>query len=178
MKLATAIESSKNYGYVLTSEGTESAAVLTGDETNAFTFTATDGGYTIMDNNGRYLYSTEKYATFNVSAEVPESGHVWTVDLAENGEATITCTATAKWIQYDTEYNNYAVYAEASANGVLPVLYVESDGSSVAGVGTDTSSAPVEVYTLGGVKVGDSLNGLQKGIYIVKQGQQVKKVVR
>lgn len=106
MKLATAMKASQTYGYIYTSEGTEADAVLTGNETNAFTFTATDGGYTIMDNNGRYLYSTEKYPTFNVSADVPESGHVWAVDLAENGEATITCVATGKWVQYDTEYNN------------------------------------------------------------------------
>ena len=175
MKLATAMKASQTYGYIYTSEGTEADAVLTGNETNAFTFTATDGGYTIMDNNGRYLYSTEKYPTFNVSADVPESGHVWAVDLAENGEATITCVATGKWVQYDTEYNNFAAYAEASANGVLPMLYVESDGSSVTGVGADASNAPVEVYTLGGVKVGSSLNGLQKGIYIIKQGGTVKK---
>lgn len=178
MKLATAMKASQTYGYIYTSEGTEADAVLTGNETNAFTFTATDGGYTIMDNNGRYLYSTEKYATFNVSADVPESGHVWAVDLAENGEATITCVATGKWVQYDTEYNNFAAYAEASANGVLPMLYVESDGSSVTGVGADASNAPVEVYTLGGVKVGSSLNGLQKGIYIIKQGGTVKKVMK
>jgi hypothetical protein len=178
MKVATAMKASQTYGYIYTSEGTEADAVLTGNETNAFTFTATDGGYTIMDNNGRYLYSTEKYPTFNVSADVPESGHVWAVDLAENGEATITCVATGKWVQYDTEYNNFAAYAEASANGVLPMLYVESDGSSVTGVGADASNAPVEVYTLGGVKVGSSLNGLQKGIYIIKQGGTVKKVMK
>lgn len=178
MKLATAMKASQTYGYIYTSEGTEADAVLTGNETNAFTFTATDGGYTIMDNNVRYLYSTEKYPTFNVSADVPESGHVWAVDLAENGEATITCVATGKWVQYDTEYNNFAAYAEASANGVLPMLYVESDGSSVTGVGADASNAPVEVYTLGGVKVGSSLNGLQKGIYIIKQGGTVKKVMK
>lgn len=178
MKLATAMKASQTYGYIYTSEGTEADAVLTGNETNAFTFTATDGGYTIMDNNGRYLYSTEKYPTFNVSADVPESGHVWAVDLAENVEATITCVATGKWVQYDTEYNNFAAYAEASANGVLPMLYVESDGSSVTGVGADASNAPVEVYTLGGVKVGSSLNGLQKGIYIIKQGGTVKKVMK
>ena len=178
MKLATAMKASQTYGYIYTSEGPEADAVLTGNETNAFTFTATDGGYTIMDNNGRYLYSTEKYPTFNVSADVPESGHVWAVDLAEHGEATITCVATGKWVQYDTEYNNFAAYAEASANGVLPMLYVESDGSSVTGVGADASNAPVEVYTLGGVKVGSSLNGLQKGIYIIKQGGTVKKVMK
>lgn len=178
MKLATALKASLTYGYISTSEGTEADAVLTGDVTNAFTFTATDGGYTIMDNNGRYLYSTENYNTFNVSADVPESGHVWTVDLAENGEASITCVATGKWVQYDKGYNNFAAYAETNENGVLPILYVEYDGTSVTGVGADASDAPVEVYTLGGVRAGSSLNGLQRGIYIVKQGGTVEKVVK
>ena len=48
----------------------------------------------------------------------------------------------------------------------------------VTSVGADVSNAPVEVYTLGGVKVGSSLNGLQKGIYIIKQGGTVKKVMK
>ena len=55
---------------------------------------------------------------------------------------------------------------------------MEKGSSSVTGVGADASNAPVEVYTLGGVKVGSSLNGLQKGIYIVKQGGTVKKVMK
>lgn len=51
-------------------------------------------------------------------------------------------------------------------------------GSSVAGVEAGFNNAPVEVYTLGGVKVSDSLNDVQKGIYIVKQGTKVRKVVK
>ena len=56
--------------------------------------------------------------------------------------------------------------------------YVWNEGASVDGVNADVAGAPMEVYTLGGVKVGDSLDGLQKGIYIVKQGNEVKKVLR
>ena len=56
--------------------------------------------------------------------------------------------------------------------------YVWNEGASVDGVNADVAGAPMEVYTLGGVKVGDSLDGLQKGIYIVKQGNEVKKVLK
>ena len=52
------------------------------------------------------------------------------------------------------------------------------NGVSVADVVADAAKVPVKVYTLGGVEVGDSLDGLQKGIYIVKQGDKVKKVVK
>ena len=60
-----------------------------------------------------------------------------------------------------------------------PTEYVLGDPVAVENVEAALENdAPVEVYTLGGVKVGDSLNGLAKGIYVVKQGNQVKKVVK
>lgn len=51
-------------------------------------------------------------------------------------------------------------------------------GSSVNGIEADLNNAPVEVYALNGVKVADSLNDVQRGIYIVKQGTKVRKVVK
>ena len=42
----------------------------------------------------------------------------------------------------------------------------------------DAVNAPVEVYTLNGVKVGSSLDGLKKGIYLVKKGNKVQKVLK
>ena len=42
----------------------------------------------------------------------------------------------------------------------------------------DAGNAPVEVYTLNGVKVGSSLDGLKKGIYLVKKGNKVQKVLK
>lgn len=54
------------------------------------------------------------------------------------------------------------------------------NGETATGVmgGVAEENAPVEVYTLGGVKVGNSLEGLQKGIYVVKQGNKVVKVMK
>ncbi len=49
---------------------------------------------------------------------------------------------------------------------------------SVGGIEAGNAGVPTEVYTLGGVKVGDSIEGLQKGIYVVKQGGTVKKVLK
>ena len=60
------------------------------EETNAFTITAVDGGYTIQDSYGRYLYMKGTFNSFNVSKEMPESGYVWTISIVDDGLATIT----------------------------------------------------------------------------------------
>ncbi|MDE5796355.1 MAG: leucine-rich repeat domain-containing protein, partial [Muribaculaceae bacterium] len=47
----------------------------------------------------------------------------------------------------------------------------------VKGVGADTDAAVVvEVYTLDGVKVGASTDELPTGVYIVRQGKEVRKI--
>ena len=113
-----------------------------------------------------------------MSAELPESGYLWTIFFDADGLATITNVDMNKWVQYSSKYNSFGSYETAQEGGILPYLYVETDGQSIESVGADNADAPVEVYTLGGVKVGDSLNGLQKGIYIVKQGNKVQKVLK
>lgn len=54
---------------------------------------------------------------------------------------------------------------------------VSKAASGIASVENDVN-APVEVYNLSGVKVGTSLDGLKGGIYLVKKGNSVKKVVK
>lgn len=38
-------------------------------------------------------------------------------------------------------------------------------------------TSPYEVYNLKGVKMGDNVNGLYTGTYIIRQGERVKKIV-
>lgn len=59
-----------------------------------------------------------------------------------------------------------------------PSAFVLGGGDAIANVEAAAENAPVEVYTLGGVKVGNTLEGLAKGIYVVKQGDLVKKVIK
>ena len=174
-KVAQNVAESYGYGYLYVDDATLSNGVMKLEETNTFTMTAVDGGYTIQDSYGRYLFMDETHNSFNVSAELPAEAYVWTVALAADGKVTITNVARQKWMQYSEQYKSYGAYPDEQ--GLLPELYIEKGGSSVGGIEVE-DNASVEVYTLGGVKVGDSLNGLQKGIYIVKQGKQVKKVVR
>lgn len=44
-------------------------------------------------------------------------------------------------------------------------------------VDDDNADCPVEVYSIQGVKVGDSTDGLAPGTYIVKQGRSITKQV-
>ena len=119
---ATALSETLNYGYL-----PQFAVAANGNfiETNAFyafTFTEVEGGYTIQDAFGRYLYQTGTYNSFNVT-EMPASGSaVWTVAIDETtGEATITNTSVNKYIQYAANYTSYGSYADVK--GVKPSLY-------------------------------------------------------
>ena len=119
---ATALSETLNYGYL-----PQFAVAANGNfiETNtfyAFTFTEVEGGYTIQDTFGRYVYQTGTYDSFNVAAEMPAEGAVWTVAIDETtGEATITNTSVNKYVQYSSQYKSYGSYA--TAKGVKPSLY-------------------------------------------------------
>lgn len=77
----------------------------------------------------------------------------------------------------------YIAYKYVSTADVAPTWEVDNMkvvapiASGISSV-EDAVNAPVEVYTLNGVKVGASLDGLKKGIYLVKKGNKVQKVLK
>lgn len=103
---------SGNYGYIKVEDA--------GYIDNAFKFTAVEGGYTIQDATGKYYYQTGTYNSFNVAAEMPAEGAVWTIAKNDDGSYVITNVSVNKSIQYDTEYNSYGSYAEVK--GIYPSL--------------------------------------------------------
>ena len=147
-KKATSIESGKGYLLVAESEGKVALPVAKNygylqvanvdivngvieqeDAANEFVFTATDGGYTIMQGDGRYVYQTGTYNSFNVADKAPE-GDVWTVQANSDGTFTITNVLKEKWIQYSIQHTSYGSYASAQDNAVLPTLFVLDEGGS------------------------------------------------
>ena len=122
--LAQTLSETKNYDYL-----PQFAVEANGNfiETNAFyafTFTEVEGGYTIQDTFGRYVYMTGTYNSFNLATEMPEAGAVWTVAIDEaTGEATITNVAMNKYIQYSSQYKSFGSYASAQSNAFMPSLY-------------------------------------------------------
>ena len=120
-KIAENLPESYNYGRLTSSTVEVTNDMLSAEETATYTITAVDGGYTIQDSYGRYMYMEGSYNTFNVSASKPSSSHIWTIDFDENGQATITNIEKGKWIQYSTQYRNFECLAEDS--GLRPFLF-------------------------------------------------------
>ena len=141
---AGSLAANKPYGYLPLVEMSIADGNVSANEINAFIFIPTDGGYIIKDAYGRYVYQDATHASFNVSVTLPEAGAVWSVEIASNGQATITNTEVGKWIQFDSNYNSWGSYPEAK--GSLPVLYkapnpkyylVTEDGHGAGPVASD-----------------------------------------
>ena len=86
----------------------------------------------------------------------------------------------------DSEVATCKIIAESLyADGPVAEVTVNNDNSSVdiiVGGGSDDSngnidySAPVEVYNLQGMKISDTIENLNHGVYIVRQGRAVEKI--
>ena len=121
---ATALGETLNYGYLPQHEVAANGNFIQTNTFYAFTFTEVEGGYTIQDTFGRYVYQTGTHNSFNVAAEMPAEGAVWTVAIDETtGEATITNTSVNKYVQYSAQYKSYGSYATAQSNAFKPSLY-------------------------------------------------------
>lgn len=133
---AIPLATSKNYGYLNTEAVTDAAGVIEQkNEANAFTFATTatvegkeykaaDGTFFIIDSNGRFLYMSGSYNSFNV-ADAPKDGdanYTFKAEHKGSGQWTITNAGNGKWIQYSTSYTSWGCYDTES--GVLPYLYV------------------------------------------------------
>lgn len=176
-----ALPISGNYGYLQVEETEADAAgdLVQKTAANEFEVTAVEGGYTLKASDGRYLYMSGTFNSFNVTAE-PTEGHIWTIEADADGAFRITNVEKNKYMQYSGKFSSFGVYADEQENSVLPCLFAYSRNvaTAIENVPVSDTNAPVEVYTLGGQKVGSSLNGLKRGIYIVKQGATVRKVLK
>ena len=121
-----AADSAATYYYGAEAEGflpTKTATDVNGKYTNTvecagFTFTATDGGYTIQDELGRYLSPADNGFSFATEA-------VWNVTIDNNVNATITCDG--KTIYYSTADATFGCHATGTAEHVLPKLYMQRE---------------------------------------------------
>ncbi len=125
---ATALSTSKTYGYL-------NGTTCTYDDTNLyladaseceFTFTDEGDGWSICDNYGRYYYQTGTYNSFNVTNEPDFSssvdGYLWNIEFNEDGTVSIVNGIVLKTIQYDESYSSYGSYSNVTHT--LPTIYV------------------------------------------------------
>lgn len=126
-KVATQITS--NYGYLKMVDVTLADGTFETIADNAFTFTASGDGYTIRQNDGRYLYMKGTYNSFNVDAEAVE-GSLWKAEI-KDGNAVITNVAMGKTMYFSQEYGNIGAYAEATDDNLTVELYLMGEAGSV-----------------------------------------------
>ena len=111
-------------------------------EYSAFTFTSTNGGYTIQDAENRYMYLAGTDGKISFAAEKPATGAVWSVSIDNNGKATIKNGNST--VYYSANNDVFGCYETAEADMVLPSLYMKreypqatitpEDGSTVQGL--------------------------------------------
>ena len=118
---ATALDASKNYGYLPVTTVAPTNGVINTTDDNVFVIEAVDGGYSIKDALGRYLYMTGTYNSVNLDTTLPAEGGVWTIEFNADGTAKITNTYNSKFMQFDSQYNSYGIYPDA--RGTMPTLY-------------------------------------------------------
>lgn len=148
---------SGNYGYA---NGTEvsvvSGAIAERHPGLEFVISVSDGVCTLAQPDGKYLYQTGSYNSFNVAA-APASGNLWNITFDSQGNASITNIEVNKYIQWSVNYNSYGSYPDAQ--GVLPVLYklVSEDAGQGDGQDPGPASGPVLwSETWSGAASGDS----------------------
>lgn len=117
-----ALPLTSSYGYLNKTDVTLSGNTIQAEEASEFTFTSTTGGYTIQDSNGKYLYMTGTYNSFNVSEALPSEGHIWSVTISD-GQATITNVLKNKTMQYSVSHSSYGAYSTSSDDYKLPSLF-------------------------------------------------------
>lgn len=139
--VAMPLAADKSYGYLYTDTVNAKGAYIETVEYFGFTFESAEGGYTIKDVNGRYLYMTGNYNSFNVSETLPAEGAVWSVEIAQDGAATIKNVAKDKTIYYSLQYASFGCYAADKVNEsmVLPKLYLQREYPEAIVVPADDS---------------------------------------
>lgn len=123
-KMATAAAASYTYGYLKVKDATAAGDVITtATASEEFVFTAVEGGYTIRDAEGRYLYMTGDFKSFNYSTDDSVEGAVWAVSFNADGTANVRNVLKGKTLQYDPEYTSYGAYD--TVTHTLPSLFVK-----------------------------------------------------
>lgn len=110
-----------NYGYLKELVAISDGDVVSAPARAAFGVLPVEGGYTIQQWDGKYVYMSGSYDSFNVAAEMPAEGAVWTIDADAEGTYTIKNVLKGKWAQFDPTYNSFGSYD--SQKGANPVLY-------------------------------------------------------
>lgn len=175
-QFSTALEQSKNYGYLPVVELTPQGDKLVADREIALELIPVEGAtYRIRDLEGRWYYQTGTYNSFNVAAQLPADNDeaLWTIEPQADGTYRITNVAKSKYIQYSERYNSYGSYSDVQ--GLLPTLWISDQTVGIDDIQAGSENAPVEIFDLRGIRVNAAT--LTTGVYIRRQGTRVEKII-
>ena len=85
----------------------------------------------------------------------------------ENDPGDNSCKIIAESLYYDGPIAEVSVY-NSDFNGVESIIEDRNGGSI-------DYSLPYEIYNINGMKVGETIDGLAKGIYVIRQGKLTRK---
>ncbi len=108
-----------------------------------------DGKFTMQDCYGRYIYMAGSYNSFNVSAEMPAEGYLWTLEEAEGGYM-LKNVEKEKYVAYSEGYSTWGSYpTDKSEPGILTfTAVVESDPNQPTG---DAIFAVLAIFAASGM---------------------------
>ena len=159
---------------------------VTSSADNVFTFKAVDGGYTIQDKNDMYYYMAGTYNSFNIAAEMPSSGAVWTVEQISGDAFKIINASNGKVMQYSTDYKSAGAYDAIDPAKIMPFLVkVEGepepepepelgDPSSIADIVKPAETAVIEGVVTGVCTSGVILTDETASIFAYKIGSDLE----
>ncbi|MDD6393910.1 MAG: Ig-like domain-containing protein [Prevotella sp.] len=154
------LSETKPYGYLSTGSVTGYVDEIEVDKTynDEFTFTAVDGGYTIQDSYGRYLYQSGTYKSFNVSET--NDGYVWTVEPQNDG--TFKISMNGHFMQFgEGTFTSFGAYDSAQDKAVLPMLYAKvPDAIKNVTTVVERNDANAPIFNLAGQRVGKDYKGV------------------
>lgn len=176
-----------SYGYLNAAPVTKGEdGKITSSADNVFTFKAVEGGYTIQDKNGMYYYMAGTYNSFNIAAEMPSSGAVWTVEQISGDAFKISNASNGKVMQYSTEYKSAGAYDAIAPANIMPFLVkVEGepepepepelgDPSSIADIVKPAETAVIEGVVTGVCTSGVILTDETASIFAYKIGSDLE----
>lgn len=94
------------------------------------------------------------------------------LETKTNGKDNITIKSDKPVYVYFQNTTKHEVYIHG-----IKVTTPKQETAGIANIQTQGTAAQ-EVYTIDGVKVGNTLKGQKQGLYIVKQGNSIKKVIK
>lgn len=135
----SALAQDKGYGYANATEVTVADGAVSGyTAADVITIKNVDGGFTMQDVYGRYIYLKGTYNSFNVGTELnEETMAVWQLLTGKEGKQFIINAGTMKTLAYDTSYTSWGAYPEISGNRMSTVSVIAVTAPEGSDPGTE-----------------------------------------